>query len=307
MLRPLYILGLWALIVLSSCSNPEQESYKHLMERITATSKATKPSVDSINTLLSAIEGFIEEYPESEHKRTLREREQVLRRQLLESRYQHYVELYKLTTERSYPDVYAAIDAYSQCLDALSHDEVADLRASHLDLVRYIDNLRTAIDGLGGMQGFFEKTYPDLESFNLAAEVGRRWESHKLLNKLWKGFVTKARRELAKQELIRSLPYVRPHLQEHARLACEGAYSGFEVERTEAVEFAEPQEDPLHLAYVCSAVFRVYLRGAYFGIDRAVVKLRVRGTLAVKLNEAGIESSVTYVNNDYEVLEKQGV
>lgn len=307
MIRFFCTLSFLALIVISACSNPEQQSYQHLMERIIVTTKATKPSVDSIAMLLRAIEGFMEEYPETEHKRTLREREQLLQRQLLESRYQHYVELYRLTTERSYPDVHAAIDAYTKCLDALTHQEVADLRANHLDLVRYIDNLRKAIDGLNGMQGFFETVYQDLESFNLAAQIGKRWESNRLLNKLWTGFVGRARRELAKQVLIQSLPYARPRLQEYAGSACEGAYTGFEVERVEAVSFDEPQEDPNHLAYFCSAIFRVYLRGAYLGIDKAVVKLRVRGTLAIKLNEEGVESSLTYVSNDYEVLEKQGV
>lgn len=308
MLRFLRWLPLVAISLLSACRNPEQESYKHLIQRIESTRKSATPEIDSLNTLIAAIDLFISDFPESEHKRTLREKEQVLRRLLTESRYQYYVELYKYTTERSYDEPLAAIDSYSKCLDELSHQRAEDLRANHIDLVRYIDNLRTAIDGLQGMHQFFQKPYDNLSSFNTkATSIGRRWEGHKLLNKLWKSFVSKARRELAKQVLVQGLPYVRSHLEDHARLVCQGAYSGFNVQRVELAQLEEPQEDSKRLGYLCSAIYHVYLRGAYFGIDKGLVKLRVHGTLSIEKNEQGIESSLVYTNNSYEILEKQGV
>lgn len=308
MLRTLRWLPLVAILLLSACRNPEQESYQHLVQRIESVRKSASPELDSLNTLIAAIDLFISEFPESEHKRTLREKEQVLRRLLTESRYQYYVELYKYTTEKDYDEPLAALDSYSKCLDELSHQRAEDLRANHIDLVRYIDNLRTAIDGLQGMHQFLQRPYTDLSSFNAKATViGRRWEGHKLLNKLWKNFASKARHELAKQLLVKALPYVRPHLEEHARLVCQGAYSGFNVERVEIAQLEEPKEDTKRLAYLCSAIYHVYLRGAYFGIDKGLVKLRVHGTLSIERNEEGIESSLAYTNNSYEILEKQGV
>lgn len=305
-----YLITIWLVgcLLLASCSNKERDQFDSISAEVNQVEISAEAVEETkIRLLISLIERFQLDYPDSEHSSYMASKKSELEALLVEASYLHLKKEYARVLEYEYTTT--VLTEYQRVIDLFNSSQGLKLREKYSDLNGYLVKLEDDRACLQNMETFLAREYGSMGDFNSEVlEASQIYHQQgKNIGKIWEQAVKDRRYELAKQFIQEKIKDFETYLREDAQEICQNDYENFDILRVEVVSMGSPIEMEKYLGYECEGVFRVYLVGSFIGWDKGSVKISIKGRITARNNgDNELITDVAYSRTDYSILEKSG-
>ena len=263
------------------------------------------PSSNRIQSAIVEIEGFENAYSNSEYVPELNNWKSKLEEKLEDISAKEYFEKYEKLKEYTFSSFGSALEDWGRLATDLSSDLGKKLLAKNDKLRRMSEDVQIMLSEINAMDSLMNQDFSSLD--NLHSMIVTYTDEHhfpSVSSKVWN--------DCAKYEAGRkSLQYLRNSRQDFNDLAkekiegiCADSFGDYEIDHVDVVSEDISEIEDYH--YDCESVYRVALRGAFLGIDRGTLKIRVLGRVAVMVDDKDIPCTIQLRIKDYSILEKTG-
>lgn len=307
-----HLISVWLLLgclLLASCTSKERERFDSISTQIDQVNISAE-AVDEaeIRIVMSLIDRFQLDYPESEYSDYLTAKKRELEVLLVHASYLTLKKEYARVLEYEYTTT--ALAEYQRVIDLFNSSQGLKLREEYPDLNDCLAKLESDRFYLQKMETFLGQEYGSMGDFNMEVLAATQTYHHqgKNIGKIWDKAVEYRRYELAKQLILKNVKNFETYLKDDAKKICLNDYENFDVQRVEVVSIGSPTEMEKYLGYECEGIFRVYLVGSFIGWDKGSVKIFVKGRITARNNgDSDLITDVTYSRTDYSIIEKSGL
>jgi hypothetical protein len=227
----------------------------------------------------------------------------------------HYKKKYDHITTHDYSNLDSAIQEHREFMEELRVEDNRQGIQKQPDVKNYLEDISLAKKEFEAMNELLSRDFSSLIDFNATvADNSSRFTDSRFetIRLSWVTVTNKLRTEQARRDLDLMTIQFSDYLESDVRQICSEVWSHFTINedrRPQWVSLGEPyqfDDDNGRLGKVCEGTIRVHLKGAYFGFDKASVKIFVKGCFIVTEDESGKEWDVEYQHLDYSVIETEG-
>lgn len=296
-----------------SCNGRQKEQEESLVKqaKVILIDNESSNSNEVENTILS-IKAFLSDFPDSKKYAELNGYIDDLYLCLDFHKVKDCQNNYHELSVKTYSDINSAILDFEKFLNQFTTDYGSQLLLRKPQLNSIIDEAKTIYDEFKTMKIFFERTFSDLVSYNLEVEDNTflfENSSYETIRMSWKEITDNQRDIQAEIDMKNKVADFEKFLIIDAERICNYNFNDFEVDNyrnTQLISIGNPYQHDSFNAKVCEGVYRVYMKGAYLGLDKGTVKIAVKGMIVVTVDVNNKKSSVEYRNIDFQIQEKTG-
>jgi hypothetical protein len=223
-----------------------------------------------------------------------------------------YENKYEKLSSKEYSNITSAIAEQDRFLDEITSENGSKLLARNPKLNSSVENVKLFRSEFIEMKTLFEKDFLDLASFN--SEVTQKAQKYEnsdfeTVRASWRKIVDSERANQAEKDLSKKVAEFEEYLQNDAENICRYNFKDYDIDYANSIQtisIGSAHKRDTENGKVCEGVFRVFLKGAFFGWDKGTVKISVKGMFVITTDENNLESDVEYRNVDFKILERTG-
>lgn len=316
MVRKLLALGLVALAALiSSCENKELKQQEELEARAGALLRdCAAASQEELRTLELDIELHLTRYSESGARARLNKHLARIQECFTEKLIAEYRERYRRYMATTFDDAGVALRTTEALYEALVNEQGQRVARIYPESSGWADEVQKARHEFARMKevlDYHEHSQGLEEMAEGLGHVHREFAAarHEVVSRSWIASARAALSHRADEELKLHSHNMEQRLLEEVKARAGSLFSGFVINGSQPITrvyFSGAHPSANGEECVGEGIYTIYYIGAYWGIDRGVAKVRIRGKYAIRHNRERMPVRIAYETTDFSVVEKEG-